>query len=829
MSRRAAAPLVLRDYQQEAADRLSAAALDTATKIRAAPTQRRRITKQIGCALLEAPTGSGKTVMLAATAEAVSRGAPVVWFWFAPFAGLIGQTITALREAAPGLRVRDPVKDRLDVGTRPGDVFVATWASVAARRADTRRMRMDDDGAPALDTLVASLRGAGFLLGAVVDEAHHSFRPGTEAFRFFSDVLAPDLLMCATATPNDADVEVLRRGLDIVKFQHVAVSRDRVVAARLNKPRVKAVSFVARGTSAELLDLNDVALRKAVEQHRALKRELVKAGFPLVPLLLVQASSNGWTPAKVKEFLTGSLGFAAESVAVHTADEPDPNVQALANDPAVEVLVFKMAVATGFDAPRAFTLCALRPVIDTSFGLQVIGRIMRVHPLLQPRTDLAPILDTGWVFLSDAQGQTGLQAAADRIKAMRDAISVVTDGVQVFEAAVGEGGNVTLIGADGQARLVLEPPPEVAPRPATPDISRAMPAPAPWPQTLFGRLEETQAPGPVPAGPQPGTPAPRRPTAQAMTFQYPRRAGLVVPDRLRTEKMPRGPNDLLDALIRNVRFTPEQLLAAGQTTASVERQEGDLFERTAQARRVEQAAINELFARQNAHELLRVSQYINPAELGRRLQDRLAAQLSERGLPAVDQKALRRALNIILVQAPNLLRDALRRAAAACTEVVDAADLPTKLESPDPLPPSPLNLYGCMPPGLNTWEQSFADWLDTQDGRVLWWTRNLPRPNAKDDWSVRIVLPETGRGYYPDFVVCVDGRKYRDGIALAETKDRTETTDSAVKSRTEHREYGRALMLSFDSVAHRFNRVEFNAALGRNSEVAPLYPDDLLQ
>jgi len=129
--------------------------------------------------------------------------------------------------------VRDPTTDRFDEGTRAGDVFVATWASVAAKRADSRRMRLDDDIAPSLDTLVARLRAAGFLIGTVVDESHHSFRPGTESFRFLQEVLDPDLLMCASATPDDGDLEILRRGLDIDRFQRVSVSRARVVLESL--------------------------------------------------------------------------------------------------------------------------------------------------------------------------------------------------------------------------------------------------------------------------------------------------------------------------------------------------------------------------------------------------------------------------------------------------------------------------------------------------------------------------------------------------------------------------------------------------------------------
>ncbi|OYV58553.1 MAG: hypothetical protein B7X01_03660, partial [Acidiphilium sp. 21-62-4] len=221
MSKRAIAPIILRQFQTEAVDALAGAMIDTVAKIKAAPARQGEITRRIGCALLEAPTASGKTVMLAATAERVSAGAPVVWFWFAPFKGVIDQTVSALRAAAPALRVRDPKTDRVAVGTRPGDVFVATWASVAASNKETRKMRVDDDELPALDSLVSQVRDAGMVLGAVVDEAHHSFKAGSQAFKFYKDVLRPDLLMLATATPDDSDVELLRRMLEADRLTSV--------------------------------------------------------------------------------------------------------------------------------------------------------------------------------------------------------------------------------------------------------------------------------------------------------------------------------------------------------------------------------------------------------------------------------------------------------------------------------------------------------------------------------------------------------------------------------------------------------------------------------
>ena len=435
------------------------------------------------------------------------------------------------------------------------------------------------------------------------------------------------------------------------------------------------------------------------------------------------------------------------------------------------------------------------------------------------------------MFLGDAQGQVGLQSAADRIKAIRDSIEVATDAVAVYEAAVGEGGQITVTDADGQSMLLLEPPQvpasdgDFATGSSPADMSSGPPLPIP--ETLFGRLEEAQAAAPMPDAAASPAASARAPAAQPMAYRYPRRTGLPVPRCLRTEKMPEDVEGLLDALVRHVRFGPEHFAAARRVGVAVERREADLFDPAQQRRMQEQSAISDLFARETAHERLRVSQHLDPAEIGRRLQASLADALRADGQDVPPERVLRRALNVVLVQFPNLLTDAMRRAMASCAEVVDAAELPEAWSSPEPLPESPGNLYGVMPAGLNRWEQRFADQLDAWPG-VRWWTRNPARPNAADNWSVCIVLPETGRGYYPDFVVCVEGRRKRDGIALAETKERIESEDSAAKSRSEHREYGRALMLSYDVPSNRFIRVEFAPDLGRNKEVGPLRFEDFI-
>jgi len=223
--------------------------------------------------------------------------------------------------------------------------------------------------------------------------------------------------------------------------------------------------------------------------------------------------------------------------------------------------------------------------------------------------------------------------------------------------------------------------------------------------------------------------------------RYPRREGIIVPEALLTEKMPRNVQPLLEAIVRNVNFTEAHLYAARQVTLEIEREERELFEGRVARRMAAQGVISEFLAREQAHRVLSICEHIAPADFGRALMAKLNASLERDGQPVLPERELRRALNIVLSRWPEIAKDAVRRGISASLEATPAAPLPVEWESPVPLMESLLNVYGRMPDGLNKWEQAFARWLDKQPDRVIWWLRNVPRPNALNDWGVRIELP----------------------------------------------------------------------------------------
>jgi len=166
------------------------------------PTELRKLRLASAAVMLQAPTGIGKTLISTEIVSRFSKEEQVIWFWFAPFAGLVFQAEISLRSQAPQLKILNIEHERSPDELAPGAVFVITWQTVATRTKESRLARQSSDAGLAVDELIFLAREQGFRIGAVVDEAHHGFVKAKEAHRFFTDVLEPDYALLMTATPR---------------------------------------------------------------------------------------------------------------------------------------------------------------------------------------------------------------------------------------------------------------------------------------------------------------------------------------------------------------------------------------------------------------------------------------------------------------------------------------------------------------------------------------------------------------------------------------------------------------------------------------------------
>jgi superfamily II DNA or RNA helicase len=778
---------------------------------------------QHGKLLLEAPTGAGKTLIAGHIVEKFSALESVVWFWFAPFKGVTGQTASSLRAELPGLRLRELAEDRQAADSRSGDVFVTTWQTVATKVKDSRNVHRPGESNLTIEELIAALRQKKLRIGVVVDEAHHGFfstGAETQAMKFFRETLQPEYTVLVTATPDDADIAKFEKSLGLSKLNRTTINRQEPVDEGLIKEGIKCVAYFAPPGQETLVDYEDVALREGVALHRKWKAELKKLGVDLTPLMLVQVDSKDKSVERAKERLL-ALGFTETQIAIHTAEEPDSGLLALANDEAREVLVFKMAVALGFDAPRASTLVSMRAARDEDFGVQLVGRILRVHRKLQGRArakTLPEILRYGYVFLADAEAQTGLDLAGQRINKLQTEYAKVSPTTAV--TMLGGKPHVQVLGADGQIRLIPLTPPASWPVSEATGESVARPV-----GDYSGFALELLTGGYAPQDLLPAEFKPTLPVGNAPVIRTSRGYSYAirpdVPRRFKTQVVSPDNEVTEEDCAQKFMLSSGEILRAIAAKVQVQRRTLEVF-----THQIEMDFTNAVMdadhAAKIAFKVLTKNESFDARELRRSLLRKLKATLKELALDqADDDEQVGHMLNVILCARPELLYQAQKVALATHCQVEQTEEgLPAALENDSPLPTSRLNVYRIMPPGLNSWERPFAELLDHDSQKIVrWWHRNPPlKP-----WSVSVVLDD-GRNFYPDFVIGIEGRKCDDGGLLADPKFAFEITQEQPKTYAEHPIYGRVLILSLQGGAQwmtvRYDERQRKAVLDQEFRLA---------
>ncbi len=780
---------------------------------------RRAAGRSGGALVLCAPTGVGKTLLAAEVLQRFEGERPVLWFWFAPFAGLVEQAAGVLRAQVPALRQFDLQADRALDTVRNGGVFVTTWQSVAAANQQARRARSRSDEGAALDDLLLLAREQGLQIGCVIDEAHHGFHKAKEARSFFTEVLQPDYTLMLTATPRDADVAKFEQDTGYRvggPEEWVTLARADGVKAGLLKRGVKLVRFLAKDDDVgTLVDFERTALRECAAMHRDIQRELAQAQITLTPLMLVQVPDGERAMREAKRQLVEELGFADEAVRIHTAKEPDADLLALAVDPSVEVLIFKMAVALGFDAPRAFTLAALRGARDKDFGIQVIGRLMRVHPLLRRRQGLPAELEYGFVFLANAESQEGLLEAGQAIDTLSTQVPEL--GSQTVITVVGSNHTVQLLRTGESASLLLDgrsvqrvPLPGTSADESTVDSASFQQLAQ---ELLQGpTLDLFAGMAPTEASPSAAGPSARLLLSSVLKNDSRRSAGSAMlregmPRSLLSEYLPPIDGELERRIADHVDFSPQVLGSKDRGLARLLRMQADVFNR-AEADSSDYI-LAELDPAQMAAKVERqIGLFeLDPRALLNALLERFEEKLPEAGFAVPSsEEALEHALDVVLVRNPSLLKNANRLARMQRIDLHEVQLLPG-IFSTEPLKPAKRNIYGVFP---NSWdsedERVFAEQLDVCPD-VLWWHRN---PSRRPE-SVALYRWNDGSPFHPDFVLAYRGRGTEGDIALVEVKGargRGDLTDVAKASGPAHAKYGRCVFVGRPDNRSPFERLQ---------------------
>ena len=178
--------------------------------------------------------------------------------------------------------------------------------------------------------------------------------------------LTPKISLEVSATlKQNPNVEI-----DIAEVKAEEMIKDKIIV----NPNFKSDNKTA----------TEKVLCEALKKRDELKKLFEKDDKNINPLLLIQlpSASEGQEPKRKevegilqKNKITEKNG----NLAIWLSDEPKDTLDNIEKkDNKIEVLIFKQAIAIGWDCPRAAILVIFRESKSVRFTIQVIGRIMRM-------------------------------------------------------------------------------------------------------------------------------------------------------------------------------------------------------------------------------------------------------------------------------------------------------------------------------------------------------------------------------------------------------------------------------------------------------------------
>lgn len=372
--------------------------------------------------VFEAPTGSGKTVMTCQTlanivdtlkSNGTNRYEDVAFIWFAP-RKLHLQSYMNLKDAfSHGRELRPVMFDDLEQseGIQPGEILFVNWESVNKEK--NIMVRDSESSASLYEICRKTQEQHGLPIVAIIDEEHMFWSKTADKSGAVLDKINPAVEIRISATPKT------------VRFdEKVRIGRDKVINAEMIKREVVLNPELESGITDETT-LNNHLMKLALDKRDQLAEAYKKLGVNINPLLLIQL------PNDQKETMTAEDNDIAKFVIQYLDAIRDINVDNgrlaiwLSNekknleglekpDNMVQVLLFKEAIALGWDCPRAAVLLIFRKLSSDQFTIQTVGRILRM-PEQHHYTD--DRLNIGYVYTDIAKEKINIVTTdADYIK-----------------------------------------------------------------------------------------------------------------------------------------------------------------------------------------------------------------------------------------------------------------------------------------------------------------------------------------------------------------------------------------------------------------------------
>lgn len=331
--------------------------------------------------LLQAPTGSGKTIILLDyIKEYLEENKNTIFVWLTPGKGeLEEQSRKKMSKFLPRLNSKN-ISEVLLSGFEARDTAFINWETIT-KKGNTALKEAERKN---LFERITEAYNRGFNFIVIVDEEHLNKTVKAEGI---IDYLNPNYIIRVSATTKK------NKEAEFIQIDEIDVINEGLITRAL---------YINENVNnnEELKNEHEYLLNLAIEKQKAIRKEYLNSEIRINPLIIIQVPSKSDDLIKQIENILKEKGYTYEnkSVAIWLADRKE-NIENIEDNFAEPfVLIMKQAISTGWDCPRAKILVKLRDNMSEDFETQTIGRIRRM-PQAQHYNNV--LLDNCYLYTFD--------------------------------------------------------------------------------------------------------------------------------------------------------------------------------------------------------------------------------------------------------------------------------------------------------------------------------------------------------------------------------------------------------------------------------------------
>ncbi len=357
--------------------------------------------------IFQSPTGSGKTVMVAKFIERLiaERDDDLCFLWLSVGKGDLHKqskrSLAKIFDGAPRcVLVEEEFAGSRDIISQ-NTVVVVNWEKLWDKdREGNWKARLMRDGENVNFREVLENTGEKRKIVLIIDESH--FASDTQRTNELREIIDADVTLEMSATPKvltELELGVLQGQASGTTFRDGAgkfiyVKPDDVIAEGM----IKKELIINEGIDDLFEENDDMTSERLILEAAFLKRLEQKAAFeaegsnvnPLCLIQLPNADAGDEKRSRVEKFLK-EKGITEDNEKLGiwlSGDKSDFLDRVSDNDNETEFLIFKQAIDTGWDCPRAAILVKLREPGNFTFEIQTVGRILRMPEWKHYETEL---------------------------------------------------------------------------------------------------------------------------------------------------------------------------------------------------------------------------------------------------------------------------------------------------------------------------------------------------------------------------------------------------------------------------------------------------------